>query len=808
MAIVVGPYVFVTVDSAKRFSALKLPIQRSFYGVLRSVVSDSNTVYVESKDIDNRAWMVVTSDRGQTWDSVLDPNGIIPNGGGQIIVHASGPNLVLYVPPNVLISTDRGQTWADSLKVIASNNIMPAIGMASPSILYCVDTGGTKEWSWQNRQWSDAPLSASTIWYRYFGSSIILAQEQSGSKNLRLRRSTNRGASWLTINTIRFVNSDTVIVPDVLHFIRADDEELSATFRLRSGAVFSTTDAGDTWILRGMSSSSDAYSDVENELSTLKGISTILPQAQQYYCIIPSGTEQPLQRRYGVPYGIPMQVSDSILLLAKSSALYKSTDAGWSWFILGEEFHGYSGVFRNDEPDLQPYSAERLWWGHSDSLYSRAQFDYYYLDGTSQGSQLRLTATQFLRFDVQGKGPQRWYYPGFTLDDPHLPINESNSLQPFVDSSSSLLVRIRLDDFEVESEGRIFFKRYSKAPVLEVIRKRTHYAWQVRSGEVLLMADSLLISADTGQTWRALPSSGLPLDSAGNIATVTSFCEGPNGEWYMGLSGAVIVTAEEETGREPGGVVRSRDRGLTWQRLSGLPEPTHVFHVACDGTGVVFASTTQRSYGADRPTGRKEQDYMSQVFRISGDTAELSYSEYLSGPPTKAGRVLRRDQRGVMLYATMREGLKRSTDGGLSWQQVGDDALDTMTIKDVVVARDNGLYVGTTIGVFESNALTLGVDVEEDASRRTTVWCYPTPATTSLRIRLNNMDLVNGTAPKLILCTIKGEEVLNFREEVRRSLGSKQTEFDADVSNLPRGTYALVLQAGKSSAFHKVLIVR
>ncbi len=808
--------VFVLSDTSELFHNVNMPIDRSFYGPLQPKVASSSLMYIQSKDVvaPGLSWIVSTTDRGESWDTVQINGETFFRGGYAPIALARGALLVVGFPNesgglSLLVSTNQGSSWNDTIELNFSNSEFIAMneftGLApydysSGQTTYILDPDGALESDDEGRTWHRAPVPNSTSWYRYLGDSNILLQRWTPATGIQLVRSADRGNTWKNIDTLRFINHDTLFMPSVMHELRRDGNSASATFRFRSGAVVSTTDAGASWIYRGQTLSDNEFNDVELEMSTFPGHGTIIPQQRNYFISVPEGSMAQLRHIRNVPTGIPLQISDSVCYIGTGSSLFKSTDGGNSWFILEKEIVGYQGVFRRDDAGIQPFEAQKLWFGRKGLLHSKAQ-SYRTID--HEGGVSIWSSTHFLVLREE-HDRLRWYYPGFTSEDPHLPINETNVLES--DSGQPSAVLIRMVQNDVAFPSKLLIQIDSGLPFRSTVRRRTHFAWQVRSGEVLLMADSLLISADTGLTWRALPSLGLPLDSAGNIATVTSFCEGPNGEWYMGLSGSVIMTAEEETGREPGGVVRSRDRGQTWQRLSGFPEPTHVFHVACDGAGVVYASTTQRTYGADRPSGRKEQDFMSQVFRISGDTAELSFSEYLSGPPTEAGRVLRRDQRGAMLYASMYEGLKRSTDGGLSWHQVGSDALDTMTIKDVVVARDNRLYVGTTIGVYESDALVLGVNQDEDESRRTTVWCYPTPAVSSLRIRLNNMDLVNSSAPKLILCTVKGEEVLNFSDEVRRSLGTKRTEFDADVSNLTPGIYALVLQAGKSSAFHKVLI--
>jgi len=69
----------------------------------------------------------------------------------------------------------------------------------------------------------------------------------------------------------------------------------------------------------------------------------------------------------------------------------------------------------------------------------------------------------------------------------------------------------------------------------------------------------------------------------------------------------------------------------------------------------------------------------------------------------------------------------------MNWTKAGGDELDTVTINDVVVGRNNEIFIGHTRGVMQTEVLSTSIEEthgdDEDQSRRTTVWCYPTPST-------------------------------------------------------------------------------
>jgi len=241
------------------------------------------------------------------------------------------------------------------------------------------------------------------------------------------------------------------------------------------------------------------------------------------------------------------------------------------------------------------------------------------------------------------------------------------------------------------------------------------------------------VSADTGRTWRSIAAAGLPRKSKGQIARITSMCEDNKGTLYAGLSGRTMTVDTGVVEQEPGGVWKSTNVGQSWTPAAEFPAYTRTLNMAYDGNGTLYATTTQRTQTLEDNGRANDLDFGADAYVVRNDSLIKTFTEFLSGLPARGNRVLRRDQQGAMLCATMHSGLLRTTNAGMNWTKVGGDELDTVTINDVVVGRNNEIFIGHTRGVMQTEVLSTSIEEthgdDEDQSRRTTVWCYPTPST-------------------------------------------------------------------------------
>lgn len=808
ISVATGSNVLCSTDSGTSWRSLRLPIERTTYGLLSASITENRTLILQSKDVVSPGlnWVIVTNDLGATWDSVRVSGQFYVNCDLPLrIVHESFVmfQYVRYPEMITLISTDEGRSWRDSV-VSNVHDSVSQTGKASASIAYCTDGTGSNEWSMTTGIRSHRSLPKGTYWYRLLGSHNILAQRRVRVDSSSLTLSIDGGASWMTIDTMRFENSDLLVVPDVLDEIRRDNDSLAATFLFRSGIIVSTTDGGVHWYFRGRTT---RWSDVCNETTTLGKGPTLLPHDYEGYDILPSGWNGSVQSLASAPVGVPLQVTDSIVLLASKNTLYKSHDNGLSWFVMGDEITPTAIHSSNGDPGLHSYSAKQLFWGSDDRLWSTLLFQTFIVNGSSTRN--RFSSQLVLSYTHPRSNEQRWFYRGLQDFDPIAPIREDGVLQSKDATSTPIAARVlRATDVYPNIET-IEIVPHLDSTTRRLARTGAYFVWQTRSGEIIVVADSLLRSADTGRTWRAFPSTGFPIDSAGTKITATSFCEGPRGEWYVGTSGIIVVdSAGNADSSAQGGVLRSVDQGATWHRIAGFPASAHVMHLVCDAYGNTFASVTERMRDLTKSELLWESDYGASVYRITNDVASEVFTEFYSGPAISFGRVLRRDHAENILYASIAQGLLRSTDAGTSWHALGTTTLDTLRVLDIVVDSNDRVYVGTDNGVYYAD-VALGVDVEDDnASRRTSVWCYPTPTSSVLRVRVNNIDLITTESPRLTISTLLGEHVLDLTDELMKDRSSKRMEFDVDLSTLPRGVYGLLLWAGTSSSMQKVLIAR
>lgn len=817
IAISMGGYIFLSTDSAKTLRTVELPIQRSFYGDLKPFVASDSIVYVHSTDIvlPNNQWIVSTTNRGISWQTIErfgSPYNVAN------IYLATESFLAIGVPLDTTftsmadISTDGGRTWLSQPILLELENTMfgsliqetktNVFGKAGSACIYRLDPLGALESTNGGVTWQRSKVMPGTIRYWHVGDSAMLSLTASIDKPFQMWRTMNRGLLWEKLDTIVFVNTDTLVDADHFQLMNAIGDSLF-TFRTRGGSIVSTSDGGVSWFYRGNTPRSGSSEPVA--FSNTKQGTLICDNSRTYY-IVNHDVSTPL---ISTPYpgGLPLPVGDSVVLLAYNNALAKSIDRGKNWFILDSELTGHSGEYSRDDPDVQQYESRRLWWDYSGNLNALAQFDWI-RDGS--GSAI---STSFVLDRCSIESENKWCLTPFDGDidlKKSITIDVSNKMQRADLPTSPWIVQITEGDSSNSFSSSIALYRRDNKSTTRLRRKNAHLIRRLADGELMMFADSLLVSKDSAMSWEALPATGFPRTSNGDLARVTAISKDGEGTLYAGLSGVMLSLNGESIGHEPGGVWKSSDGGLSWTIVDGFPEHTHVLDIACCRPGSLFVYATNRTFRVDGDRNSPNVDYMYKILVVREGAVQESFSEFVSGPTPPGNRLLLPDADGSMLCSTLYSGLMRTSDAGQSWVKIGADQLDTVTINDVVISKNHELCIGTTKGVLMYTGTTSGMDNsdEEDAeSKRTTVWTYPTPCSYSMRMRLNNIDLITSPNVRLYVCNLMGEEVLDLSEYATRSNAMNQFEFDVLLGDLPSGTYGVILLAGSNSWFHKLMVV-
>lgn len=227
---------------------------------------------------------------------------------------------------------------------------------------------------------------------------------------------------------------------------------------------------------------------------------------------------------------------------------------------------------------------------------------------------------------------------------------------------------------------------------------------------------------------------------------------------------------------------RSSDNGATWEQLTSTPEGLVIFGIT--KTDDMYATASDSSY------------YSSSDYGNSWT--------YLSKGSGKPIRSFASNDIGYLFILEHFHNILRSTDNGISWQDI-NSGLDSTSINCLIITDDDYLLAGTSWGgVYRSVNKTTSVEnsFTEIPNSFFLEQNYPNPfnPTTKIRYQVSAISHVS-----LKIYDVLGNEIAILVNE-EKPAGFFEINFDA--ADLPSGIYFYQIRSGNFSETRKMILLK
>jgi len=628
------------------------------------------------------------------------------------------------------------------------------------------------------------------IAYRYFDSATIVASvERKQSNGLKfgvLTRSTDKGASWVEIDSLVFVNSSKVLRGrfQELNGILMRQQSDIITVAMSTGDVVSTQNGGADWYYRG---NVGLINDVvAGEAFHTDRAGNILIANDGLVCVLPTDVGSIDTLTTLAPSLISVIRLDSFTIIGiGSKGLYRSLDNGKSWQQPSApsdlfEVSKYKGL------GTHFMSVERVSAGDAGA---------HIISGDHQ-SLFRLNHSEAATYQRHVFGFPQFYE--FNVIYPKHVDRGGPAIQLIGDTTY-----VHSTNISVEGPNTKIRRPIGAGSVRAS-------AFSISSAsEWIAVSDSVYFSSNRADTWTSAKSVGLPRDSKGRILEASQILRLSPSTLLLGFRGLYRDDDTDTTILRPGGLYRSDDNGDTWTRSDvGMGRQSYIWYITKLDESTVLCAVGQVLADTNN-TGNNETDRYNQtgatIMRSSdaGQTWTMVYEEPRSRPAFWGRRELLATSETRVLYASIDDGVLESTDAGLTWHTLGEIPLYFHFIHDIDTDKNGTIYAATERGLYTFTPTTSSVDDEKDQGIFASVWAYPTPANGQITIRINNAHLAK-SKPKLTLLNIYGQQISDLSSSITQT--PARQELNVSVEHLVPGIYFIAMSHAGGSEWCKVMV--
>lgn len=721
------------------------------------------------------------------------------------------------------ISTDAGETWRTmQYSLNAQVSFMTRDGIVS---FKKDDTTRAREFEvWDElRRGVDTlvpmRLPGYTVAYTYLSDSTIIGGRAGygGNDYPRLFRSRDQGQSYEFIDSITFVNSGRQFggsrARSGLKLETSGTNSLGhLTLWFSNAEIATTTDGGNTWWDRTYNKHNVSlrrrsrwftFSDSDHIVETEDG-NLAFPHLS-HAAVLPADVSKPVQ--WISPYLgiITLAYSHGSYVCATKYGITQSNDGGATWLQSGVVFSVLDKYPTRYHMGLNSYAMDMIYPVDSATIFAVS---------TSTGNVFQ------------------WHTPASTwqlLNSINMtmgPLSVTPRAQTDGRRNTSIATRpqtIRaLNSSTVSYTKNAYYTlNFLTDSIMSVAPPYPNFYVSTVTSYIIFDSlthysarDSLYIPSDAGATW-ITAGRGLPINDEGSVVPISNIVRLTDGSLLAGLMGMMTATDTSDVGFYEGGFYHSADGGITWSRRTDeLDSNLCVWNMLMlsDSTTLVASVGTLVKNGLEF---QQEYTYSMTDGRIirstdGGITWTDVYLETRSRPAFTGRREILRHPDGRLIAATMEDGVIESRDGGLTWQTIGDETLLGRFINNIAIDTMGLVYASTDRGIYFFVPGTTSVDDPVTTASVPTLWCYPTPTTDGLHIRVNNLGLPRRGWRTLRLYNLYGAVEADFTTALQATVGqqpsSQRHEFDVNVGSLPRGVYVLALEGNSETLTMKMII--